>query len=385
MPALPGLETLSNLRISKIIKAIQDERTRPPARMIFSSRLPEVNATNGELMARFIGRILIADLVADDSRAGVYSSGKLTFESTQIPKIKQGRHFEESQFRQLSQLVATNTAGDDELFDFLKPTVGNILDGIEHRKEAMAAGMFSNSLSYDRLGYKASGVSWGMPTDLNITPSTPWTTAASATPIDDILNTMLVARTRYGIEYNRVTMSTAVFRLMIATTEFQNKAKAFVPVGLSLGTNLSTLAMPQMQRYAENLMGQLSDGNPAVNIVLSDERYWTQSDAGVLSSARFHPIDEVYLDDSRNDGNAAVHDMAKGEVVESLFFGLNPASVGTNLRRGPVGYMTFPADLNPPQLTLWGVDVAFPRKHLLQASAKIDVGTVTDPIAVTDF
>jgi hypothetical protein len=50
---------------------------------------------------------------------------------------------------------------------------------------------------------------------------------------------------------------------------------------------------------------------------------------------------------------------------------------------GPIAYAT-PADanLNPPGVVYWGVARGFPRKHLLQASAVLTVGTYSDLIAV---
>jgi hypothetical protein len=49
-----------------------------------------VPADDDEIMARFIGFPLIADLIADDAKAVTYSFGKFQFESYKIPKLKVG-------------------------------------------------------------------------------------------------------------------------------------------------------------------------------------------------------------------------------------------------------------------------------------------------------
>lgn len=387
--AAPGLESLSVLRITRIVQALQDARNKRPATYRFSSRLARANAVNGELMARFVGRVLIADLIALDSAAGVYASGKMTFETSQSPKIKIGRTLTESQMEQFEAIRNGRTTGDEELFDYISPIVENCLDGIDQRIEALCVAMYRDRLDYDRLGFKASGITWGMPSDLKVTPQIPWDDP-DATPVDDVLNLLLLGRTRYGIEFNRLTTSTQAFRYAIATPEFQAKAKAFIPANLTFG-NFSLLDMTTQRRLFEQALGGVSDGAAQVTVELNDDRYWYQGTDGNLASARYQPINEVYLDDSRNDRNGGVMDIAKGTVMESLLLGLNPGSVigATSMplngaRRGPLGYMTFPTDLNPPNVTLWGADVAWPRKHMLQATARMTVGTFVDTIPVTE-
>jgi hypothetical protein len=64
-----------------------------------------------------------------------------------------------------------------------------------------------------------------MYSDLKVTVGVTWDTAATATPVADMFAVKLIGKARYGVNYNRVTMSTTAFRYMIATTEFQNKAR----------------------------------------------------------------------------------------------------------------------------------------------------------------
>lgn len=381
--ALPGLESLGVLRITRIVQALQDRRDQTPRRLVFSSRLREVPALNGELLARFIGRVLIADLIALDSATPVYASGKLTYETSQFPKIKIGRSLTESQLEQLAGMLASAGTTDEQLKDFLGPVVQNALTGVEHRKEFLAVSMFRDKMEYDRFGYKATGITWGMPSDLKATAATPWTDASNATPIDNLLNLVLIGRVRYGIEFSRVTMSTQAFRYMIATTEFINKAKPFIRAELGWSTNFNAKLLGQQQAMFSTITG--------LQLEITDDRYWYQDPAGTLQSARFLPISEVVLDDPANDRDSAVADMAKGLIMESMLLGMNPAAVigagtmaGRTPQRGPMGYMTFPPNLDPPNLTLYAVDVAWPRKHLLQMNAILSTGAYADTIAVSE-
>ena len=169
-------------------------------------------------------------------------------------------------------------------------------------------------------------------------------------------------------------------RYAIATTEFATKAKLFFRADITIA-NTSLMNLEMQKRLFEDVTG--------MSVELSDQRYFYQTAAGAIEGTRYLPINEVIIDSSQNDGNSAVWDMAQGPVIETMLLGLNPAAVvGGGLpeaRRGPIGYMTFPPDLNPPNVTVWGVDCAFPRRHMPAANAHMTVGSFTDMIPVADI
>jgi hypothetical protein len=386
--AIPGLDNLSVLRLSRIVKKIQDARDNGLVRYRHRERLNRVPTTRNELMGRFVGRVLIADLIALDSAAGVYSSGKMDFVSYDAPKIKIGRALTESQLDQFEQVRAGNVTDEAGIMEFIGPVAENAMEGVAQRMEALYVGMLRDRLDYDRLGFKAAGALWGMPTDLRVTPSVPWT-STSATPIDTILALLLTAQVKYGATYNRVEMSTQAFRYAINTTEFQNKAKTFIRSGITLADNISIYDITTQRRLFEQTLGGASDGAMNIQISLNDDRYWYQNADGSLGSARFQPINEVYLTNTAYDRNNAAADIGTIPVMESMLMGLNPGSViggGTmaGAQRGPISYMTFPPDLNPPNVTLWAADVAFPRRHIPAYSAMLNVGAFTDSIPVVE-
>jgi hypothetical protein len=257
-------------------------------------------------------------------------------------------------------------------------TVDALLLGVQQRMEALIVAMHIDALDYDRMGIKITNGTWGMPSDLKVTPATPWTTAGSATPVDDLQTVKMIAQVRYGQIFDRVTMSTAAFRLMIATTEFQNKARLTLAPNVSY-TNLSLANLSFQQQIAESVLG--------MRIELYDARYWTQNGDGTQSSAAFLPINKVVLSNSADDNNAAVMDFANAVTTESIvgsFNDGNTAMLGgfNGPEFGPIAYATKPPDLNPPQMTMWGVARGFPRKHILQSTAVLTIGTVTDSIPV---
>ncbi|HEY6021100.1 MAG TPA: major capsid protein [Candidatus Paceibacterota bacterium] len=374
MPA--GYNPLTNSRINGVFQGLTDPRTLP-GQLLFSTRVGETPAEDGEIMARFIGYIQIADLVADDSRAAVYAAGKFQFETANIPNIKIGANLTQSMIKQLQAIQANSAISNVQVDAFESAQarlLSNVLLGIRQRKEVLLAAMLMDGLTYDRLGIKLTSVTWGMPSDLKITPSTPWTTSASATPVDDILNAVLVAKVRYGITYDRITMTTPAFRTMIACTEFQNKAKV-LPLITFLGsyTPLPLSNIQQQLAIAQSVIG--------MNIELYDARYWSSDSRGQYQLYPILDLNAVILSASALDGDRNAADFANGIVTESVVSSWGGDPVGGGPSYGPIAYATFPENLNPPNITFWGVQRGFPRKHLLHYNACLRIGTITDTIS----
>jgi hypothetical protein len=369
------------------MQALQDVRALP-GDLLWSSRIPNQDAMDGEITARMVGRVLIADLIADNAKANVYASGKFTTETTNVPNIKIGRNLTQETLNQLLRLggQGMQVEGDSEfLGNYIRQMADDILQGIRQRAEQLRVLMLlegASGVAYDRYGIKLSGVSWGMPSDLNITVANAWTDVSNGTPVNDLFSAQFVARTRYGINLTRATMSTPAFRNMIATTEFQNKARMYLAPNVSF-TNLVTTNITMMRTLAENVTG--------FTIEFNDGRFWIQdADDAEQTLVPYQPLNKVILTDPGNDGKAGVWDFANAVVTESVvgqFLPNNGAGIIGRIpagRRGPIGYTSVPVDMNPPQLTMWGVQRGFPRKHKVQANAVLSVGTITDQIPVTD-
>lgn len=382
MPA--GYEQLTVLRVRRVMAALQDIRLLPQ-RHLWLSRIPTVPAVEGEIMARWIERRQIADIVTDDAKAAVYQSGKFSLETTAIPNIKLGANFTQSQLNQIAMLSADGIPMMPDASglggDILRRKLEFLLQGIRDQMEYMVTAMMLDSYNWDRLGIKIQNLSWGMPSDLKFTPAIPWT-STSATPVTDFFTLNLTADQRYGRRFTRATMSRQAFQYMIATTEFQNKARTFLAPNVSF-VNLTMTDLDYQHRLAQNVIG--------LSIEFNDTRYWTQDTSGLFTSNRYQPLNKVILTDPADDNDATTWDFANGHVTESMVSGLLP-NQGTNMvgrfdgpARGPTGYCTVPPDLNPPMATVWGVARGFPRKYMLQASALMTVApAMVDSIPVTD-
>jgi len=257
--------------------------------------------------------------------------------------------------------------------------VQDVKYGVELRKEVLKIAMLVDGLSYDRLGIKMSNVTFGMYSDLKVTPGTAWSNTA-ATGLTDIQNLRQVAQQRYGINLNRATMSTPALRALVAQTEFTTQIKSVYLQNLLGGpTPVAPLqGDPFLKRLGELVIAGV--GEP-FTIELDDRRYWSQADTGTITDNRFHPISIVLLTSTANDGNANAYDFANCVVTEGIVGNMFPSNVmgPVTTGRGPIGYTTL-ADqsLNPPGTVTWGVARGFPRKHMNQSSAILNVGTLTE-------
>jgi hypothetical protein len=371
------LQQIQARRLTRIIRTFNDTRD-VPTDLRFLARTPIVPAADSEVMARFTGQVIIADLVANDQKAVTYDSGRYTFEGTAIPNIKHGRHLTQEMINHLLGLQASGVGAEDEtglINDYQNRTIDDLLLGVRQRMEALLVAMAIDGLSYNRLGIIMTNVTWGMPSDLKVTPAISWDNAGTATPVADLLAVQLTARVRYGQAYNRATMSTQAFRSMIATTEFQNKARMYLAPNVSF-VNLGADNLEMMRTLAERVIG--------MSIELYDSRYWYQNPDGSLTSAPYLPIVKVVLSFTGDDNNRAAADFANAITTESVVaeLGANTGIVGTlgGPQRGPIAYATVPHDLNPPNVTYWACARGFPRKHRLQSTAVLTVGTFADTI-----
>lgn len=370
-------------RVTGIMQGLTDPRLLPiPLR--WNTRVPDVPATDEEVSAKYVGTLLIADLIADDAKAVTYSQGRFQFQSTQVPNLKMGIAMNQAMLNSLGRIQAMGGVANDEVNFFTNRYNQNIADakfGVELRKEVFKLGMLLDNVSYDRLGIKLTGMTYGMYSDLKVTPGTGWQ-STSSTPLTDINTLRSVAQQRYGINLDRVTLTTPALRAMVATTEYQTQIKSTAFASLFGGpTPAAPLQSDQyLKRQAEIILG--GTGEP-VMIEVDDRRYWSQDTSGAITSNRLHPINQVLLTSSANDGNANAYDFANCTVTESVVANmLGGASViggSMPVGRGPIGYTTPPnAQLNPPGIVTWAVARGAPRKHMNQASAVLTVGSLTE-------
>jgi hypothetical protein len=222
-----------------------------------------------------------------------------------------------------------------------------------------------------------NGVGFGMPADLNIVIADEWTDTVNAKPVSNILTAKRVGSTKYGIEYDRGIFSQAAFEAMIATAEFQAKARTYLAPNVSF-VNLNTENTQDMQNLARSVLG-------LKEVEINDARFWYEETDGQLRSNPFQPINKVILESTASDNDASVIDFANGVVTEAIISRMPGSPIQGQLAanaRGPVGYQV--CEHNPPSCTYFGVGRGFPRRHFHQATACLTVAPDTGTGALTE-
>lgn len=369
-------------RIQKFVNdALQDVRSSSGAPMLWDSRVPEQSATDAEIIATITGQIYLADIVADDAKAILKPGNKVRIESAEIPNIKHGAPITQDALNTLEQINRLNIGlGSPEVrsFDaYVSRTIRDLISGVVKRVHMLKVAMVADVLNYDANGIKLENMSFGMPSDLKLTPSDPWSDSTNGTPITDILDLISTAQTKYNVVYNRVTMSRTAFRHMIATDEFTDLAANMMPAGFDF-TAIPVSADGSLISVAEKVLG-MNAARQAITIEIDDSAAMSVNGAGTVATERYMPEQYVILSNSAFDGDPSIWRFANGivteSIVSSILGGAGPIG-GMPITEGPIGYATSPnTDLNPPKITCWGVQRGFPQKFIKTASARITAYT----------
>lgn len=360
--AITGSRLLTTARINRIIRtlAMNLEIGRP---LRFLDRTPITEAEDGELTGRFTGKIIAADIIADDQEAVVQQAGKIEFTSLQVPNLKIGQRLGQNMIDKMQMFDRRGIAEqDDQYLDWQNQLAENLLNGVRARMNALICAMRLDSFSYNRMGIETAGT-WGKPADLKVTPSVPWTTAGSATPLADIVALNNHVAFTYGITYDRITLSTAALRYILATDEF--KASATVDLGFA-ASPAAVQGVPERRR--REILGNIL----GMKVELEDGTYNEVATNGTRTAVRYLPANKVELSREADDGDPAVMDFGNTIVTESVVSKMvaNAPDLGGE-QSGPVAYYTGRADLNPPDLVIWSVVRGFPRASIPEATAVI--------------
>jgi hypothetical protein len=350
------LEILAVRNIQRIVQELSDIRLLNNP-LTWINRISSVEAMDGEITARFLGRVVVADIINTDQGAVVRAAEPIRFQDHTIATIKHGEMITSTQMEVIMRIAANQGTGRDfDIFrNYIATRIAGLIDGVRQRRETLLMGMLLDSFNYNRLGVQITG-SWGTPADCKITVTTPWDDIAS-TPVTDIKNAVRNHKNKYGVQLNRVSLPDAQWLNIVKTTEFQNMARLYSNINFPAG------AFPvQDDTLTKALASRVFEG---MIFETNDNQVWYENNDGSRTAARLHPIDKVILTSTQLDNNPGMWDWANGVVFETLR-GAVPSMVGGfgGPQSGPVGYVTGAnAQGNPPGWTMWAVQRGFPRKH----------------------
>ena len=366
---LRGNRFLDNVKLQALVQTMADqlEMSQPH---IFIERTNFVNADENEIVGKYKGNVVAADVIADDQEAVVYEGGSFEFVTNQIPNLKHGRAMNQNMINRIMRMGRGQVLQGDETFfsNWENRTVEELIKGIRDRVNALICAMQLDATSYDRLGIKMSGSTWGMPSNLKVTSSVGWDDAVNSTPITDLQVIITqVAPDNYGEQYNRITMSSRAFRYLTASAEFQNRIR---------GELRYNFGSQQINVNDVNFMQQLLANIVNCTIEIYDGTYWERdTKTGAKVRKRYLDNNKVILSNSNDDNSGEAMDFANGVVTESIVGTLLGEEGFNGEAFGPVAYWTGNESMNPPKITAWAVMRGFPRKHRETSTSVLTVGT----------
>jgi hypothetical protein len=372
-------------------------------------RIPTFNCLWGDVAARITDRVTIAPVMGLDQQAPLkVPNTTVRLEQTTMPKIKHGIRLDEEMLRTLARVQANlmtsvNDVADDEGANvFMRYEIGQLealMDGVEARLEHMAIGMLLGNYTYANEHGVQFNMTYQLPSECSVTPALYWGDGSglmgishsnvSATPISDIYDLQVTVQQKYGIMYNRMSISYRGFQYIIGTNEF----KALAPLYMSMFHVPPSIA--QIPTHDTNVVKAiLSDMLHGMEIEIDDRLVmwenntlsnWNAPPASPAAGQyiRFQPINQAIFTCKAEDGNLKTWDIANVPLIET-YPGMIPGLHGTfegaekGGLRGPIGYATSASlNGNTPGKELWAAMSAIPRRKNLPASAVITFDTST--------
>lgn len=355
---------LDNTVIADIVESQQQQAERRRPRR-YLDRVPLVPADDEEITAIWTANRIAADLVAPNQAARVVSAGSMLFNVSELPNIKLGTRLNQQDINRMERLQTrqqAGLAGAEAVFMFWDSIVRERREGVLDRLNALACSMLIGTANYDRLGVQVAS-NFLMPANLRITTPKLWSDT-TALPINDIQLMKQFTEFTYGWVPNRMTITRTDWTNMLNTTQILNLGQRFIGIPATNAVNVADWG----------LMMKFISAEAGVEIELEDHAYRTEESEGSVNLHRDLPNGTVLFTNSGDDNDRRMFDIGNAPITEAVVARLANMNVDLGGQtRGPAVFATAPTELNPPDITVWGVQRAWPRRKQLCCSSVLIV------------
>lgn len=355
---------IDNTVIASIVESQQQQAERRRPRR-YLDRVPMVPADNAEITAVWTANRIIADLIAPNQRARTVAAGRMEFNVAEIPNIKLGAHLNQQDIDRMERLQTqqmAGIAGREAMFNFWDDIVRERREAVEDRLNQLALAMLIGNLDYNRLGFQISST-FLMPANLKILSSASWS-LTTALPVTDLQRLKQFTQLTYGWVPDRMTLTRTDWTNMLNTTQVKELGQRFVGIPATSAVNVADWGT----------MMKIIQQETQLEVELDDFAYRSEESDGSVTFHPILPLGTVLLTNSQDDDDRRMFDIANApltEAVVSRLVGLNVDLGGQE--RGPAVFATAPSELNAPEINVWGVARAFPRRKQYCCSATLTV------------
>lgn len=356
----PPYDPFSSARFNNLVReasAIKSDTNN----LIFINRTPIVSYFDDE---ELIGASMIttetkffaADVITDENETTVvYDSIKsFEFRSASIPNIKIGQHIGQSTLNRAEKYRKYKESADLKILQEHEQTAAeSAIKGVNQR--------FNQMLVPYMLGRDINAYGIVFKTTNKVAPQihrkADWT--VNPHPLASIRGHLKAVKNKYGVTYDRVTMSSTMLRAIVRNCDNKKVIKAG-----STGIKEGIVALGKALK---------------LEIEIYDGTFATRGTDGTLKHIPYLPKDVLLFSNTANDNKKDVFHFGNAVVTESIvstLFNTNAGNFGGAMV-GPIGYYTVEGNLNPPDVKAWAVSRGLP--VLVDATAFSSL-TVTLPL-----
>jgi hypothetical protein len=367
------LDFVHAVRLNRFTQTLASQ-LETAAPLVYLNRTPLVNEIDQmEILNSYSGPIFTADLITNDAEAVVVEGGRMemTARISAIPNIKIGESVGQGMLEKLTQMQqGIQLEGQADLITGWELNLAQkLVTGVRRRMNHLCAAMRLDGVAYDKMGVQINA-GFGTPSTLKQTMigNRQWTTGNVTTmrPIEDLQYMTQSVAPLQGKAYNRVTMATTTFQLIIACDEFAERVRLLFQLQPDQ-FSINTYDVANMRLLFERVTGLVLE--------LEDATHAVRNSNGTATTSRYLPANKVILSNSNDDNDTTAFDFANTIVDETVIAPLSstaPQFAG-GPQVGPVAYYWVPPSLNPPRVTAFAVAKGWPRLHDKLAHAILTV------------
>lgn len=327
----------------QVKEAVKNLSTTDP-NLMFISRTPVVHYLSDEELTGAIAESLViptskfytADLVANDQESPIYEMGLKPFSASAIPNIKIGSRIGQEYLSKIAQFQAS-PSGLQHIEDYQNTTAKSLVTGVYQRMNQLLVSYMVGGVQYDRYGLQIKLNNISAP---DIHRKADW--SGKYFPLASIRGHLRAVKNKYNVSYDRVTMTSTMFRAIIENCDNAKVRKEYKK-GLS-----------EARQALANIL--------KLEIEVYDSTFKIRANDGSTQQESYLPTNVLLFSATKNDNNKDVFHFGNAITTESIVSNIFKTNAGNTggVSVGPIGYYTTDPSLNPPDVSAWAVSRGLP-------------------------
>lgn len=299
-------------------------------KQLFLSRTPVIDVDDDEVVGKFKGQFVAADIITDEQEAIVYDTvGRFEFISTNIPNLKIGSRVGQSIIHQEGRLQMAALENkpikeNDVKFinDWRETTAESLAVGLKQRMNSLIAGIMLGGYEYNGIILRIETPDW-----VHVKHD-------RETLKESVLAQVKFMKDTYSTDLNRITMGTPMFRKL--SEEMAGGEKDVEKAKIKIEKELKLF------------------------VEIYDEVIFVQGHVGQRLRERVLPRSKILFSNTSYDNNYKAIYFGNAVVTESIISRSLGNPISDGVKHGAIAYFSGNRELNPPEIRAWAVNRGIP-------------------------